>query len=140
VQKTRERYTILERDFIEQLDAVIERAHFRDDILDEPTITRPLPDKVTKRDFDTHAPPPQDVDLSAFDFEPLPVTQKDIAHQAKTSQQINAIDPLRYSSMVKCVDCGFLDEKGVDCLVHGDIFLPDALRACDAFSVKEQCA
>jgi putative DNA primase/helicase len=140
VQKTRERYTHLDRDLIEQLDAVIERLNFREDILDEPTITRPLPDKVTKRDFDTQTTAPQDVDLSAFDFEPLPVTQKDIAHQAKTRQQINAIDPLRYSSMVKCVDCGFLDEKGVDCLVHGDIFLPDALRACDAFSVKEQCA
>ena len=140
VQTSRERFTVLDRDLIEQLDAVIERLNFREDILDEPTITRPLPDKVTKREFDTHAPPPQDVDLSAFDFEPFPFTQKDVAHQVKTRQQINAIDPLRYSSMVKCVDCGFLDEKGVDCLVHGDIFLPDALRACDAFSVKEQCA
>ncbi|MFK5280982.1 hypothetical protein ACI3PL_15600, partial [Lacticaseibacillus paracasei] len=109
-------------------------------------ITRPLPDKVTKREFlttpETDDPIYFDDDLSAFDNDPFhtPVTQKDIAHQAKTRQQINAIDPLRYSSMVKCVDCGFLDEKGVDCLVHGDIFLPDALRACDAFSVKEQCA
>ena len=140
VQTSRERFTVLDRDLIEQLDAVIERLNFREDILDEPTITRPLPDKVTKRDFDTHAPPPQDVDLSAFDFEPLPVTQKDIAHQAKTSQQITTLDPLRYSSMVKCVDCGFLDEKGVDCLVHGDIFLPDTLRECASFIIKEQCA
>ena len=123
-----------------QLDAVIERLNFREDILDEPTITRPLPDKVTKRDFDTQTTAPQDVDLSAFDFAPLPVKQKDIAHQAKTSQQISTLDPLRYSSMVKCVDCGFFDEKGVDCLVHGDIALPDTPRACDAFSVKEQCA
>jgi len=140
VQKTRERYTTLERDLIEQLDAVIDRVHFRDDVLDEPTITRPLPDKVTKRDFDTHAPPPQDVDLSAFDFEPFPVTQKNIAHQAKTSQQINTFDPLRYSSMVKCVDCGFLDEQGAHCLVHGDIALPDTRRACESFSVKHMCA
>jgi hypothetical protein len=144
VQKTRERYTILERDLIEQLDAVIERLNFREDILDEPTITRPLPDKVTKREFLTTKRQEDyiffDDDFSAFDPFHTPVTQKDIAHQAKTRQQINAIDPVRYSSMVKCVDCGFSDEKGVDCLVHGDIFLPDALRACDAFSVKEQCA
>ena len=137
VQKTRERYTILERDFIEQLDAVIERAHFRDDILDEPTITRPLPDKVTKREFLTtqsqEDPIFFDDDLSAFENDPFftPV---------KTSQQITTLDPLRYSSMVKCVDCGFLDEKGVDCLVHGDIALPDTPRACDAFSVKHMCA
>jgi hypothetical protein len=146
VQTSRERFTVLDRDLIEQLDAVIERLNFREDILDEPTITRPLPDKVTKREFlttpETDDPIYFDDDFSAFDDDPFhtPVTQKDIAHQAKTSKQINAIDPLRYSSMVKCVDCGFLDEKGVDCLVHGDIFLPDALRACDAFSVKEQCA
>ena len=60
--------------------------------------------------------------------------------KAKTSQQINTLDPLRYSSMVKCVDCGFFDEKGVDCLVHGEIALPDTPRACDAFSVKHMCA
>ena len=41
----------LDRTLIEQLDAVIDRAHFRDDVLDEPTITRPLPDKVTKESF-----------------------------------------------------------------------------------------
>ncbi len=146
VQTSRERFTVLDRDLIEQLDAVIERLNFREDILDEPTITRPLPDKVTKREFLTtqsqEDPIFFDDDLSAFENDPFhtPVTQKDIAHQAKTSQQINAIDPLRYSSMVKCVDCGFLDEKGVDCLVHGDIFLPDTLRACDAFSVKHMCA
>jgi len=105
-----------------------------------------LPDKVTKREFLTtqsqEDPIFFDDDLSAFENDPFftPVTQKDITHQAKTRQQINAIDPVRYSSMVKCVDCGFLDEKGVDCLVHGDIFLPDALRNCEAFSVKEQCA
>jgi len=139
VQKTRERYTILERDFIEQLDAVIERAHFRDDVLDEPTITRPLPDKVTQRHFDTDTDTTQDADLSAFDFEPVPVTQKAIAQKAKTSQQITTIDPLRYSSMVKCEDCGFLDE-GAHCLVHGEINFPDALRNCEAFSVKNMCA
>ena len=139
-QTTRERHTLLDRTLIEQLDAAIDRKMFYDDFLETPTITRPLPDKVTKRDFDTHAPPPQDVDLSAFDFEPLPVTQKDIAHQAKTSQQISTLDPVRYSSMVKCVDCGFFDEKGVECLVHGEIALPDTPRACDAFSVKYMCA
>ena len=145
-QTSRDRLTLLDRTLIEQLDAVIERLNFREDILDEPTITRPLPDKVTKREFLTTKRQEDyiffDDDFSAFDDDPFhtPVTQKDIAHQAKTRKQINAIDPLRYSSMVKCVDCGFLDEKGVDCLVHGDIFLPDALRACDAFSVKEQCA
>ena len=57
----------------------IDRKMFYDDFLETPTITRPLPDKVTKRDFDTQAPAPQDVDLSAFDFEPFPVTQKNIA-------------------------------------------------------------
>jgi hypothetical protein len=145
-QTSRDRLTLLDRTLIEQLDATIDRLNFRGDILDEPTITRPLPDKVTKRQFLTTKRQEDyiffDDDFSAFDDDPFrtPVTQKDIAHQAKTSKQINAIDPLRYSSMVKCVDCGFLDEKGVDCLVHGDIFLPDALRACDAFSVKEQCA
>ena len=139
-QTSRERLTLLDRTLIEQLDAAIDRKMFYDDFLETPTITRPLPDKVTKRDFDTHAPPPQDVDLSAFDFEPLPVTQKDIAHQAKTSQQISTLDPVRYSSMVKCVDCGFFDEKGVECLVHGEIALPDTPRACDAFSVKYMCA
>mgnify|MGYP000293568527 FL=1 len=146
VQTSRERFTVLDRDLIEQLDATIDRLNFRGDILDEQTITRPLPDKVTKREFLTTKRQEDyifsDDDLSAFENDPFftPVTQKDIAHQAKTRQQINAIDPVRYSSMVKCVDCGFLDERGVDCLVHGDIFLPDALRACDAFSVKEQCA
>ena len=96
-----------------------------------------MPDKVTKREFLTtqsqEDPIFFDDDLSAFENDPFftPV---------KTSQQITALDPLRYSSMVKCVDCGFFDEKGVDCLVHGEIALPDALRACDAFSVKEQCA
>jgi len=139
-QTSRERFTLLDRTLIEQLDAAIDRKMFYDDFLETPTITRPLPDKVTKRDFDTHAPPPQDVDLSAFDFEPSPVTQKDIIHKAKTSQQITTLDPLRYSSMVKCVDCGFFDEKGVDCLVHGEIALPDTPRACDAFSVKHMCA
>ena len=115
---------------------------FYDDFLETPTITRPLPDKVTKRDFDTHAPPPQDVDLSAFDFEPSPVTQKDIAHQAKTSQQINTFDPLRYSSMVKCVDCTFLEPKdnGGHCMMKGDVFLLDTLRECASFIIKEQCA
>ncbi|WP_297923629.1 hypothetical protein [uncultured Agitococcus sp.] len=142
VQTSRARFTLLDRTLIEQLDAVIDRAHFRDDVLDEPTITRPLPDKVTKRDFDTHAPPPQDVDLSAFDFEPPPVTQKDIAHQAKTSQQINIIDPVRYSSMVKCVDCTFLEPKdnGGHCMMEGDVFLLDALRECASFIIKKQCA
>ena len=136
-QTSRERFTHLDRALIEQLDAAIDRKMFYDDFLETPTITRPLPDKVTKREFLTtpEADDPIffDDDLSAFDNDPFftPV---------KTSQQINTFDPLRYSSMVKCVDCGFLDEKGVDCLVHGDIFLPDALRACDAFSVKEQCA
>jgi hypothetical protein len=146
VQKTRERYTILERDLIRQLDAVIERLNFREDILDEPTITRPLPDKVTKREFLTTKRQEDNIffddDFSAFDDDPFhtPVTQKDIAHKAKTRQQINAIDPVRYSSMVKCVDCGFSDEKGVDCLVHGEINFPDALRNCEAFSVKNMCA
>ena len=136
-QTSRDRLTLLDRTLIEQLDAVIERLNFREDILDEPTITRPLPDKVTKREFLTtqsqEDPIFFDDDLSAFENDPFftPV---------KTSQQITALDPLRYSSMVKCVDCGFFDEKGVDCLVHGEIALPDALRACDAFSVKEQCA
>ena len=51
VQTSRERSTLLDRTLIEQLDAVIDRAHFRDDVLDEPTITRPLPDKVTKESF-----------------------------------------------------------------------------------------
>ena len=141
-QTSRARFTLLDRTLIEQLDAVIDRAHFRDDVLDEPTITRPLPDKVTKRDFDTHAPPPQDVDLSAFDFEPPPVTQKDIAHQAKTSQQINTFDLLRYSSMVKCVDCTFLEPKdnGGHCMMEGDVFLLDALRECASFIIKKQCA
>ena len=142
-QTSRARFTLLDRTLIEQLDAVIDRAHFRDDVLDEPTITRPLPDKVTKRDFDTHAPSPQDVDLSAFDFERLPVTQKkDIAHQAKTSQQINTFDLLRYSSMVKCVDCTFLEPKdnGGHCMMEGDVFLLDALRECASFIIKEQCA
>jgi len=139
-QTSRERFTHLDRALIEQLDAAIDRKMFYDDFLETPTITRPLPDKVTQRHFDTDTDTTQDADLSAFDFEPVPVTQKAIAQKAKTSQQITTIDPLRYSSMVKCEDCGFLDEKGVDCLVHGDIFLPDALRACDAFSVKEQCA
>jgi hypothetical protein len=93
-QTSRERFTLLDRALIEQLDAVIERANFRDDILDEPTITRPLPDKVTKREFLTtqrqEDPIYFDDDLSAFDDDPFhtPVTQKDIAHQAKTSQQI----------------------------------------------------
>jgi hypothetical protein len=103
-----------------------------------------LPDKVTKREFLTTKRQEDyiffDDDFSAFDPFHTPVTQKDIAHQAKTRQQINAIDPVRYSSMVKCVDCGFLDEKGVDCLVHGDINFPDALRNCEAFSVKNMCA
>jgi hypothetical protein len=143
-QTSRERFTLLDRDLIEQLDAVIERLNFREDILDEPTITRPLPDKVTKREFlttpKTEDPIYFDDDFINSDFDPIPFTQESIIHKAKTSQQITTLDPLRYSSMVKCVDCGFLDEKGVDCLVHGDIFLPDALRACDAFSVKEQCA
>ena len=144
MQTSRERFTLLDRTLIEQLDAVIDRVTVRDDILDEPTITRPLPDKVTKREFlptlYEEDPIYFDDDFMDSDFPPIPFTQKDVAHQVKTRQQINAIDPLRYSSMVKCVDCGFLDEKGVDCLVHGDIFLPDALRACDAFSVKEQCS
>ena len=143
-QTSRERFTLLDRTLIEQLDAVIDRAHFRDDVLDEPTITRPLPDKVTKREFLTtqsqEDPIFFDDDLSAFDFDSLSVTQKDIAHQAKTSQQINTFDPLRYSSMVKCVDCGFLDEQGAHCLVRGEIALPDTPRACDSFSVKNMCA
>ena len=50
-QTSRERITLLDRTLIEQPDAVIDRAHFRDDVLDEQTITRPLPDKVTKRVF-----------------------------------------------------------------------------------------
>jgi hypothetical protein len=139
-QTSRERFTHLDRALIEQLDAAIDRKMFYDDFLETPTITRPLPDKVTQRHFDTDPDTTQDDDLSAFDFEPVPVTQKAIAQKAKTSQQITTLDPLRYSSMVKCVDCGFLDEKGVDCLVHGDIALPDTPRACDAFSVKHMCA
>jgi hypothetical protein len=139
VQKTRERYTILERDLIEQLDAVIERLNFREDILDEPTITRPLPDKVTKREFlttpETDDPIYFDDDLSAFDNDPFftPV---------KTSQQINIIDPVRYSSMVKCVDCTFLEPKdnGGHCMMEGDVFLLDTLRECASFIIKEQCA
>jgi hypothetical protein len=139
VQKTRERYTILERDLIRQLDAVIDRAHFRDDVLDEPTITRPLPDKVTKREFlttpETDDPIFFDDDLSAFDNDPFfaPV---------KTSQQINTFDPLRYSSMVKCVDCTFLEPKdnGGHCMMEGDVFLLDTLRECASFIIKEQCA
>ena len=112
---------------------------FYDDFLETPTITRPLPDKVTQRHFGTDTETTQDADFSAFDFEPLPVTQKAIAQKAKTSQQITTIDPLRYSSMVKCEDCGFLDE-GAHCLVHGEINFPDALRNCEAFSVKNMCA
>ena len=144
MQTSRERFTLLDRDFIEQLDTVIDRAHFRDDVLDEPTITRPLPDKVTKREFLTtqsqEDPIYFDDDFINSDFNPIPFTQESIIHKAKTSQQITTLDPLRYSSMVKCVDCGFLDEKGVDCLVHGDIALPDTPRACTDFSVKEMCA
>ena len=148
MQKTRERYTLLDRDLINQLDAVIDRAHFRDDVLDEPTITRPLPDKVTKREFLTtpEADDPIffDDDLSAFENDPFftPVTQKDIAHQAKTRQQINAIDPVRYSSMVKCVDCTFLEpnDNGGHCMMEGDVFLLDALRECASFIIKKQCA
>ena len=139
VQKTRERYTTLERDLIEQLDAVIDRVHFRDDVLDEPTITRPLPDKVTKREFlttpETDDPIFFDDDLSAFDNDPFftPV---------KTSQQINIIDPVRYSSMVKCVDCTFLEPKdnGGHCMMEGDVFLLDTLRECASFIIREQCA
>jgi len=134
-QPIRERFTVLDRDLIVQLDAVIERLNFREDILDEPTITRPLPDKVTKRDFDTQTTAPQDVDLSAFDNDPFftPV---------KTSQQINIIDPVRYSSMVKCVDCTFLEPKdnGGHCMMKGDVFLLDTLRECASFIIKEQCA
>ena len=115
----------------------------RDDILDEPTITRPLPDKVTKREFlptlYEEDPIYFDDDFMDSDFPPIPFTQKDVAHQVKTRQQINAIDPLRYSSMVNCGDCGFLDE-GAHCLVHGEINFPDALRNCEAFSVKNMCA
>ena len=101
-----------------------------------------MPDKVTKRDFDTHAPPPQDVDLSAFDFEPSPVTQKNIAHKAKTTQQINTLDPLRYGNLVKCVDCLFLDieETGEHCMIQGDILLKDTLRDCKTYILKTKCA
>ena len=139
VQTSRERFTVLDRDLIEQLDAVIERLNFREDILDEPTITRPLPDKVTKREFlttpETDDPIYFDDDLSAFDNDPFftPV---------KTSQQINIIDPVRYSSMVKCVDCTFLEPKdnGGHCMMEGDVFLLDTLRECASFIIKEQCA
>ena len=139
VQTSRERFTLLDRDLIKQLDAVIDRAHFRDDVLDEPTITRPLPDKVTKREFLTtqsqEDPIFFDDDLSAFENDPFftPV---------KTSQQITTLDPLRYSSMVKCVDCTFLEPKdnGGHCMMEGDVFLLDTLRECASFIIKEQCA
>ena len=146
MQKTRERYTILERDFIEQLDAVIERAHFRDDILDEPTITRPLPDKVTKREFSNTSYQEEpiffDDGFMDSDFDQIPFTQKDIAHQAKTSQQINTLDPLRYGNLVKCVDCLFLDieETGEHCMMQGDILLKDTLRDCKTYILKTKCA
>ena len=138
-QTSRERFTLLDRTLIEQLDAAIDRVTVRDDILDEPTITRPLPDKVTKREFLTtpqqEETPDFDVDLSAFDNDPFfaPV---------KTSQQINTFDPLRYSSMVKCVDCTFLEPKdnGGHCMMEGDVFLLDTLRECASFIIKEQCA
>jgi hypothetical protein len=138
-QTSRERFTLLDRTLIEQLDAVIDRAHFRDDVLDEPTITRPLPDKVTKREFLTtqsqEDPIFFDDDLSAFENDPFftPV---------KTSQQITTLDPLRYSSMVKCVDCTFLEPKdnGGHCMMEGDVFLLDTLRVCASFIIKEQCA
>ena len=139
VQTSRERFTLLDRTLIEQLDAVIDRAHFRDDVLDEPTITRPLPDKVTKREFLTtpqqEETPEFDVDLSAFDNDPFfaPV---------KTSQQINTLDLLRYGNLVKCVDCLFLEPKdnGGHCMMEGDVFLLDTLRKCESFIIKEQCA
>ena len=138
-QTSRERFTLLDRTLIEQLDAVIDRAHFRDDVLDEPTITRPLPDKVTKREFLTtpqqEETPDFDVDLSAFDNDPFfaPV---------KTSQQINTFDLLRYGNLVKCVDCLFLEPKdnGGHCMMEGDVFLLDTLRKCESFIIKEQCA
>lgn len=139
VQKTRERYTLLDRDFVEQLDAVIDRVNFKEDILEIPTLTRPLPDKVTKREFLTtqsqEDPIFFDDDLSATENDPFftPV---------KTSQQITTLDPLRYSSMVKCVDCTFLEPKdnGGHCMMEGDVFLLDTLRECASFIIKEQCA
>ena len=51
VQKTRERSDVLDRTLIEQLDAVTDCAHFRDDVLDEKQSHDPLPDKVTKESF-----------------------------------------------------------------------------------------
>ena len=52
-QTSREMFTHLDRALIEQLDAAIDRKMFYDDFLETPTITRPLPDKVTQRHFDT---------------------------------------------------------------------------------------
>ena len=127
MQKTRERYTTSERDLIEQLDAVIDRVHFRDDVLDEPTITRPLPDKVTVRTFTTHQAAPPDPDLST---------------RTAPTAQINTIDPTRYTRLVKCRDCFLLDitAQGTYCLMQGDIALPDVVGECETFTIATACA
>ena len=68
---SRTRLTHLDRALIDQLDETIDRKDFYNEVLDMPTITHPLPDKVTKRRFDElfmDDAPISDVDLSAFDF------------------------------------------------------------------------
>ena len=146
MQTSRERFTVLDRGLIEQLDAVIDRLNFREDILDEPTITRPLPDKVTKREFLTTQSQEDSIyfddDFMNSDFDPIPFTQKDVAHTAKHTQQINTLDPLRYGNLVKCVDCLFLDieETGEHCMMQGDILLKDTLRDCKTYILKTKCA
>jgi hypothetical protein len=108
-QTSRERFTVLDRDLIEQLDATIDRLNFRGDILDEPTITRPLPDKVTKREFLTTKRQEDyiffDDDFSAFDPFHTPVTQKETDPDLYDLIYGKSTEELLYNHLLTCPLC-----------------------------------